>query len=205
MSLTAEQRFWGDCCNTFHEEEKQLEYAARMGLSALYGGAHPPSFDGGGRSVVDIGGGPVSLLLKHFNIPRGVVVDPCRYPSWVKARYKAHGVRLERRRGEDFDCSGFDEAWIYNVLQHVDDPRQVVANSLRAGVVRIFEWIDIDPYEGHPNRLTKAELEEWLGGLGYVAKIDARGAVGTCFYGVFLGSSRIVDAEESGLPANICA
>ena len=189
MSFDAE--WFGDCANTFWEEQKQLVYAPRMGLVADWGGAHPPSFNTGAETIADIGGGPASLLLKHAVLDRAVVVDPGEYPAWVGDRYAAHGIVLARRRGEDYDYSGLDEAWIYNTLQHVDDPERIVRSALSAKTVRLFEWIDIQPYDGHPHMLTRALLEEWLGARGYVADLNDNGcAVGRCFYGVFLGAGR---------------
>lgn len=182
-----ESAWWGDCANTFHEEQKQLVYAPRMGLQPIWNCGHPPQFDLGGRSVVDIGGGPVSLLLKCVNFSKALVVDPAQFPPWVKARYKAHGVSMKRERGEDFGANkSFDEAWIYNVLQHVEKPEAVIANALAAAaILRIFEWINIPAYPGHPQMLTREMLDECLQTKGFSAQVNESGAVGTAYYGVF--------------------
>jgi hypothetical protein len=182
-----EAAWWGDCANTFHEEEKQLVYAPRLGLVPNWNCGHPPLFDLGGRSVVDIGGGPVSLLLKCVNFGPALVVDPAPYPEWVRLRYEEHKVSLTRARGEDFESNpGFDEAWIYNVLQHVDDPHAFVRNAQKhAKVLRLFEWIDLPAYDGHPQALTQELLEEAIGAPGFVVDLNQSGAVGRAFYGVF--------------------
>ena len=184
-----EMEFWGDCANTFHEEQKQLVYAKRMGLAAQWGGAHPPFFDLAGTSVIDIGGGPVSLLLKCVNRGGCAVVDPGRFPSWVGQRYEECGVMYWNGKGEEMDVEGmahFDEAWIYNTLQHVNDPAKVIANAQAiSDIIRIFEWVDLEPYPGHPHLLTKELLEGWLGAPGFVSQLNENGAVGTSFYGVF--------------------
>lgn len=190
MSSFDETAWWGDCASTLHEEQKQLVYAKRMGLRADWSGAHPPTFDLEGRSVLDIGGGPVSLLLKCVNFKEATVADPGEFPEWVIARYKHCGIHFSQKRGEDLAFSpghgDFDEAWIYNVLQHVDDPARVIENARAwASTIRIFEWIDIDPYPGHPHRLTREGLDGWLGAPGFVANLDEHGCVGTAYYGVF--------------------
>lgn len=188
-----EDAWWGDVGNTFHEEQKQLVYAARMGLRAIWGGAHPPVFDLGGASVIDIGGGPVSLLLKCVNRDGCAVVDPGRFPSWVAQRYEQCGIMFWNGKGEEMDVEGmahFEEAWIYNVLCHVDDPALVIERARGvASTIRIFEWIEQDPYPGHPQRLERKALESWLGAPGFVADLNEDGAVGRAFYGVFRGSS----------------
>lgn len=189
-----EMEFWQDCANTFHEEQKQFVYAVRMGLVPIWDCAHPPTFDLRGRSVIDIGGGPVSLLLKCINRSASVVVDPGDFPPWVYERYKHCGIDLWKGNAEeiDDDLLSFDEAWIYNVLQHVQDPARVieVARS-HASIVSIFEWIDVPPYPGHPNILTRENLDEWLDGKGFVTELNESGAVGRAYYGVFVGSSSV--------------
>lgn len=191
-TLDGEAAWWGMCGNTFHEEQKQLVYAARLGLVADWTVGHPPVFHLDRRRVVDIGGGPASLLLKAQGKGNSVVIDPCPYPPWVRERYRACGIRLMRMRGEDSWPGRYDEAWVYNVLQHVDDPERVIANArARAKIVRLFEWINMDAYPGHPHTLTSDELERWLGGKGFAAYVDDSGAVGDAFYGVFPGTSAL--------------
>jgi len=75
-------------------------------------------------------------------------------------------VELYSGKAEDFQPGRhFDEGWIYNCLQHVDDPNKVMATLLRSvDNVRIFEWIDTAPSEGHPHTLTPDHFERWLPG-----------------------------------------
>lgn len=189
MNTFDENAWWGDCTNSFHEEEKQLAAASRMGLRPDWQVAHPPQYDIGGVSVIDIGGGPVSVLLKCVNKGRAVVADPGRWPQWVLDRYTAAGIEYWRQPGEEISGYTFDEVWIYNTLQHVVDPEQVIARGFElAKTIRIFEWINIDPYPGHPHRLEQETLDKWLGSPGFVTKVNERGAVGTAYYGVFVRS-----------------
>lgn len=184
-----EREFWGDCANTWHEEEKQIVVAARLGLVAEWGGAHPPTYNLAGKSVLDIGGGPVSLLLKCRNRGRCVVVDPGEFPPWVFERYEHCGIGFWHGPAEEItpgEGPRFDEVWIYNVLQHVLDPASVIERArASADALRIFEWVDIPAYDGHPHTLTKSSLEEWIGRPGFVSQLNERGAVGRAFYGVY--------------------
>jgi hypothetical protein len=175
--------------NTYHEETKQLVYASRMGLLAGKGDAHPPVFNLGGRSVIDIGGGPVSLLLKCINFSWATVVDPAGWPDWVIARYTAAGIGYRQEKAEKLSVINADEAWCYNCLQHCDDPEKIIANARKsARTIRLFEWVDTQPYDGHPQTLTRDGLEKWLGSPGFVTELNENGAVGRAFYGVFSGS-----------------
>lgn len=181
-----ERDWWGDCANTFGEEAKQITYAWHMGLELVPEGGHWPAYDLGGSSVVDLGGGPASILLKCRNLGPALVVDPCAYPVWTALRYEAHGIAVRVAPAEEFTGTGFDEAWIYNVLQHVRDPRAIVeAALLAAPVVRMFEWVDMPTSEGHPHTLRAADLAAWLGAPGTVAEVHENGADGMAFFGVF--------------------
>lgn len=186
-----EQAWWGECVHTFGEEAKQITYAHRMGLEVVDNGSgHWPLYDLGGKSILDIGGGPVSMLLKTFNGGDHLdVVDPCNYPKWTIDRYKAASIRYVLSGAEDvegFIEKSYDECWIYNVLQHVEVPADVIQTAKdHSDVIRIFEWVDTPPTLGHPHTLTADFLNENLGGQGTVEQINENGAWGKCYYGVF--------------------
>lgn len=176
-----ESGWWGDCANTYGEETKQIAYARVMGLDpGPWRAGNPwPVYDLEGRSVVDIGGGPVSMLLKCRNLAGALVVDPCEYPAWTDHRYVMHGIQVEREPAEDWLPRAieagyvFDEAWCYNVLQHVHDPHAIVEGMRQvARRVRIFEWVETEAYLGHPHTLHVTDLERWFGGPGETAILD---------------------------------
>ena len=176
-----EKDFWGDCTNTFGEETKQYVYARLMGLKMV-----DWRLDVEHKRILDIGGGPTALLLKTVNLAGGRVCDPIQYPDWVYARYSAKNIGYVVRRGEDLDESGWDEVWIYNVLQHTIDPKKILQNALRAApVLRLFEWLDFPPHPGHPWMLTEADMTRWLGRKGLVVQLAHDGCFGKSFSGIF--------------------
>lgn len=182
-----EQAWWDTCRNTFDEEVKQRYYALKMGLkSAGYG------YDAENKSVIDVGGGPVSLLLKCDNLKMGVVVDPCRFPDWVYARYDCAGIIYHRLPAElmakSFGKIVFDEAWLYNVLLHVQDPEKVVFNARSiAKTIRVFEFVNTYKSAGHPHVFTAPQLDKWLGGTGNTELVNESSILGQIYYGVFNG------------------
>ena len=182
-----EQGWHGTCANMFGEEAKQITYAHRMGLVVSPDDGHWPSYDLAGRSIIDIGGGPASMLLKCRNVTRATVVDPCLYPYWVSQRYKHVGIDYIIEPAEDLELTGFDEAWIYNVLEHVHNPRKVVEAARHAAkLVRIFDWVYTTPRIGHPHTLTPSQLTEYFGHEGIVEDMNGEnGCTGKAFYGVF--------------------
>jgi len=180
-----EQNWWGNCVNTYGEEMKQLIYAEKMGLITSPIVKTPYRFDLNYISVLDIGGGPCSLLLKCENV-RGVIFDPLSIPEWAWERYEKAGIPFYQCKGEDIkDAKKYDEIWIYNVLPHCENPKKVIENAKKIGkLIRIFEWIDTPIGEGHPSSLTEKQLNEWLGGEGKVEQLTGI-AHGKAYYGVF--------------------
>lgn len=121
-----------------------------------------PVIDFKGQTVLDVGGGPVSLLLKAVNV-KGTVVDPCDYPQWVKDRYKAAGIEFIQQKAEDY-CEGkYDVCLLYNCLQHTSDPKKIIQNIKKiAKVIYIHEWLDTPISDGHIQTITEDRLNEWL-------------------------------------------
>jgi hypothetical protein len=183
-----EAGWWDNCVNTYGEEEKQIVYARKMGLRFFHNTKSPYNIDMGGRSVIDIGGGPVSLLLKCTGFVRATVVDPLDVPHWVVLRYEEAGIMFEQVAAEKIEGKGYDEAWIYNCLQHTANPKRIIDNALKAAkIVRIFEWIETHVNEGHPHSFTASQLDQWLGGEGKTELLKYPTLRGKCYYGIFVG------------------
>jgi hypothetical protein len=180
--LQFEKDYWGSCVNTFEEDHKHYVYARFMEIPC-----NRFSFDAGGKRILDIGGGPSSMLLKCTNLKSGKVIDPIAYPEWTKTRYASHAIEVAVEDGEDAFETGWDEVWIYNCLQHAHSVEKIIENAKRAApVLRIFEWIDIPPHDGHPIELTKKLLDDIIGlpGSG-TAYLSESGCFGVAYYGVF--------------------
>jgi len=188
----------GNCSNSLNEEQKQLVYAEKMGLVRTPNPKTPYEFDLQKKSILDIGSGPYSLLLKCSNFSHAVASDPLmsQFPKWVIDRYANSGIFCISRKAEEFTgdeplyppITIFDEVWIYNVLEHVISPKEIIKNVRGLSrVIRIFEWLDTRTNVGHPHTLEEAKLNRWLGGDGKVEEIRRGGAVGKCYYGIFKG------------------
>jgi glycosyltransferase involved in cell wall biosynthesis len=177
-----EKSFWNDCTNTFDEDLKHYIYARYMNIKQDY-----YSFDVEGKSILDIGGGPTSMLLKTTNLKKGKVIDPIEYPKWTIERYNSKNIDVVVDIAENANEEGWDEVWIYNCLQHVIDPQKIIENAKKsAKVLRIFEWINIPPHDGHPHCLTKENLDAWIGGSGNTTQLAESNCYGECYYGEFL-------------------
>ncbi len=194
------ERDWhADCVNSYNEETKQYIYAHYMGLdlfSVNYYGQR--SWDFGNKTVLDVGCGPYSMLLKIKTTGRKYGIDPCEYPKWIMERYKAASVDILQFPAErlglqygfiaDAEQMNFDEILLYNCLQHTSDPAAICRNLINAGkTIRVFEWVDAGVSPGHLHDLKADKLDEWLGGRGRVIELNQSPVVGRAYCGIFKG------------------
>jgi hypothetical protein len=186
-----ESGFWGNCANTLNEELKQLVYAKYMGLSFTHDGNTPYNLDIGNKSIIDIGGGPVSLLLKTKpNKKERIVVDPCKFPEWVSDRYLSADISFFdgiKKVYKGLPKKKVDEVWIYNVLSHTEDPEEILNWAKHVSKkIRIFEWLNDRQNDLHIQSITQADLQFWLGKVGRVVRLNGENeCYGTAFYGDF--------------------
>jgi hypothetical protein len=165
--------WWQGCVNTFAEEQKQIRKLELMGVQPIHQ-EYPyrwPVYDLAGRSVLDLGGGPVSPLLKAVNAGDRAVLDPGQYPGWVWDRYMAAGIVTFRQAAESFvSVGGWDEVWIMNTLRHTVDPEECVGTARLCAdhCVRVCEWVNEPLSRDEGQVLTEAQLDAWLGREGRV-------------------------------------
>lgn len=174
-----ELEYWGNCLGmrAWGEFVKQEMYGREMMLFEDYGKDWQGELNMQGASVLDVGGGPVSMTLRCVDSDRLVVVDPCGWPDSSHRRYARYGIKFIQSQGEELDTisprlGSFDEVWVYNVLQHTQNPQEVINQSLAClkqnGKFRIFEWLNIPADTCHPHVLTAEWLLNMLSGLKVV-------------------------------------
>jgi hypothetical protein len=123
----------------------------------------PLDLDFGERRILDIGCGPVSLLLRA-KFHAAFAVDPLDYAA-AEAAYRARAniARLMLPAEQFVAVPPVDEVWMYNVLQHVINPRLVLANAAQSALlIRLFDWLDTTPCDGHPHTITEAMVADTL-------------------------------------------
>ncbi len=164
------------------EEKKQETYARLIGLPAdlklVQRGDQVMLPDTVKKRILDVGCGPVSMLLRadlggiHSERARwSVGVDPLEVSAETVKRYEEKGINFLNMKAEDINPvdpvfrTGFDEVWMYNCLQHTDDPIAILNRITKVTKsIRIFEWIDLPPCPGHPQTLTQDMFEKALAG-----------------------------------------
>lgn len=116
-----------------------------------------------GKRILDIGGGPISILL-HFDTYNSLVVDPILPAPKFIENYLRHGINFFRGKGEDYltdwTDEKFDEVWLYNCLQHVQSPSFILYNLRQvAPILRISEPMGTGTDLLHPHRFEKESFE----------------------------------------------
>lgn len=180
--------FWllgqNNCINTFTEENKQLQiYAPRLKFTVDEW--HRIDFEN--KVVLDVGSGPTSMLLRGKNLRNGFVVDPLmmKFPQWIRDRYDSANLNWLSSKGEDFKTPYVDMALIYNVLQHVENPKKLIENvKSLADEIRVFEWINVNTDEKHIHKLTAPKLNEWFGTKGITERIVMENSFTDAWYSV---------------------
>jgi hypothetical protein len=120
------------------------------------------------------------------------VVDPLEIPNWADARYRLADIRYVNTTAESTrelnQVNPLDEIWMYNVLQHVQDPERVVRRIRATGAhARLFDWVDTVVNVLHPHSISSSKLNEWIGALGIRRHLRTGGAVGTAW--VYVGQT----------------
>jgi SAM-dependent methyltransferase len=170
----AERAYW---CPTDADAWIMRRAAEREQL-ALYAGLLGITPDTvAGRSVLDLGCGPAGLTLSYApHLARTVAVDPLMFAAEDEARYVRAGVARVVEPAETFRAPNgerFDEAWLYNVLQHVMEPERVIRTAqAHADTVRLFEWLNVPASVVHPHVLTAPRLDAAFAGWRQVRRVE---------------------------------
>lgn len=127
-----------------------------------------------GRSILDVGGGPKPLAVA-LGLPFAslTVVDPLA--TFLHPHAMAN-VSYATVAAEQYAGPQVDEAWGYNVLQHVIDPERVIAVAKQhSRRVRWFDWVDTPIAPHHPHSLSA----DWIVGqfADWVVVSEKRGHV----------------------------
>lgn len=182
---THELAFWNSLKhNYFTEENKQIKvYAPRMKFAVDEW--HRIDFED--KRVVDIGSGPSSMLIRGKNLKPSYALDPLmdRFPVWVRQRYHDAGITTLSLPAENIETFSepVDLVIIYNVLQHVKNPKTIVDNAKKiAKEIRVFEWVNVPTDDKHLHQLSAKKLNEWFGVTGITEYVTTENSFTHAWY-----------------------
>lgn len=146
----------------------QPQYMDSLFIKNDYFDSRDLSLNFRGLKVLDVGGGPSSILLRsnknhselHDGFSEGVVIDPVKISEHQKLRYEYFGVRFIQDMAENitkyYSENYFDECFIYNCLQHVEDPIRILDGITKVSKkIRIAEPIHIPTDKCHLHTFTE--------------------------------------------------
>jgi hypothetical protein len=115
-----------------------------------------------GKTILEIGPADFPALAYCQNY-KGIIVEPM--PSKHLNRFvKESKIKLIHYPVEEIELPFVDEAWLFNVLQHVIYPDLFIEKCKGVSkVIRYFEPIDYPTSEYHAHTFTRVDFVEWFG------------------------------------------
>jgi len=154
------------------QENEFKHHVAREDLMHSYSQSYNIIFDYLGinkedlknKSVLEIGPAFYPALFS-VQTKESHVIEPLfdQFPEEIKNIYNFKKINVFKNMAEELDKLNIkvDEIWIFNLLQHVQDPEKILINSYSvSSVVRIFEPIDWPTDICHPHTFSKKFFED---------------------------------------------
>lgn len=145
-----------------------------------------------GKSIVEIGCGPLGATLLVEDFSKAIVVEPLIY-QWGQEYvdlYDEKNIEIVMDPYEDWEITQeVDETWFFNVLQHVFDPEEQIKKAMKySKVIRLFEPINYPEELAHPHVLTEDLFKNILGqdfGTKYIGGSIPNFHTSDCYYGTW--------------------
>lgn len=116
-----------------------------------------------GKKIMEIGPGRISGLLFCRNYDLSYVIEPTDYDG-IDYLYEGKKIKIIKERLEDVELPKVDEVWIFNLMQHVQDPDLLIKKCKEnSKVIRFFEPIDLPTNNEHPFTFSKEDFVEYFG------------------------------------------
>lgn len=141
-----------------------------------------------GKSVIEIGPGRIAALLFCTDWGKAYIFEPTHYEG-VSHLYDREDMELCNHTIEESKLPMVDEVWLFNVLQHVQDPDLLISKcKASAKVIRFFEPVDLPVNNEHPFTFSVEDFRGYFGDCvkEYEAGQGIEGFHGAkCAYGVW--------------------
>jgi len=145
-----------------------------------------------GKSVIEIGPGRISGLLFCQNYSKSYIIEPTEYEG-INHLYEDLNLEIIKKTVEEIELPKVDEIWIFNVMQHVQDPDFLIEKCKKSSsVIKFFEPIDLPINNEHPFSFSKEDFIEYFGEC--VLDYTPSGILGfhgsRCVYGTYSSLSK---------------
>jgi hypothetical protein len=172
----------------FHDDVNNEEsYANYKGAYKYYFKYLDINSDLKGKSIIEIGPAKFAGLLYCENYDKSYIVEPTPYDN-IDSYYEGKNLEFIRELYEDCDSPKVDEVWIFNLMQHVKNPDELIEKAKKyAKVIRFFEPIDLPTNLEHPFTFSADDYRKYFGDsvkiYSSIGEPNFHGA--TCVYGVY--------------------
>lgn len=177
-------------------------YMDAMGIRQDYFYGPDNSLNMSGLNVLDVGGGPASILLRtnnnlpnrpHDGLKHGVVIDPVIITEHQKMRYQFHDIQFIQDQAENIDeyfteKGYFDECIMYNCLQHVEDPIAILDKiTYLSKRIRIAEPLNVPTDHMHLHMFNEKYFDDYFSQERFTCHDKTITKVGSCnhYVGLF--------------------
>jgi hypothetical protein len=138
------------------------------------------------KTILEIGPARVSALLYCNNYGPSFIVEPTKYDD-TEHLYINKDITFIRDLYEDCESPIVDEIWLFNVLQHIQNPDLFIDKCKKsAKIIKFFEPINTPIETHHPHSFT---FDDYVNYFGDSVKLY-EGSTETfhtadCVYGVY--------------------
>ena len=115
------------------------------------------------KSIAEIGCARISSLFFCNNYSKSYVIEPTQYPEADKY-YEGKDIVKIHERAEVCNFPKVDEVWMFNLLQHVQNPDLLIKKCKQnSKIIRFFEPIDYEINEQHPFKFSFDDFKNYFG------------------------------------------
>ena len=138
------------------------------------------------KTILEIGPARVSALLYCNNYGPSFIVEPTKYDD-TEHLYINKDITFIRDLYEDCESPIVDEIWLFNVLQHIQDPDLFIDKCKKsAKTIKFFEPINTPIETHHPHSFTFDDYVKYFGNSVKLYKGSTeKFHTADCVYGIY--------------------
>lgn len=147
----------------FHTDPFEVGYKKYMHSYQQYFNHCGIDKDLDGKTILEVGPADYPALAYCRNYGKSYIIEPMP-SSHLETLTANKSIELIKHKAEDLVFPKVDEVWFFNVLQHVQDPEQIIKNAMSAaGVIRFFEPINYPVDTAHLHEFSIEYFQSYFG------------------------------------------
>ena len=144
-----------------------------------------------GKSIIEIGPAHIPALYFCENYSQSLIIEPMPSDT-LRELINYLPIYISTSPAEETEIEGkADEVWMFNLLQHVLDPNELIENAKKwANTIRFFEPVDQPISDCHPHAPTQEDFKRWFGDSAKLYKENPNAVnfhTAKCMHGTWIG------------------